>query len=651
MANYYVNPSAGDNTNPGTELGPFSTKEHAMSVWSPGDTIFLVRGQDHGSLVITSQDGTAINRYNWDAYGIGTDPIISAFIDPGTGWVSEGGNLYSYTNASFVQARVLLITGERKGYGRWPKRATAEYYTINSASGNTSITDNTNLSGQPSYVGGELVSKKRRWTIDRSPITSQTSTTVTVTGSDTNYVSGNGYFIQNHQNACTENGEWAFDVTNDKIYLYSTTDPDTLDIKISFEQYAAHINNSDYHTFNNIIFEGAYEHNIYAQQSRFLTFNNCISRYAGINGLQTFVSKDLTWNNSAMYDINNHGISNRDASEGLTVTGSSFVRIASIPGMGASGTNQQCGIFINNTEHDNTLTGNYFFQIGNCGIYYRGNNSYVAKNYAEKCGFTVSDAAAFYTFGQFSTPYTNLICEENIAYDCMGNIDGLGGTAKFDTCGFYTDDNSKNVTVRNNYARKCGYCYYIHNNQDVTYTGNIGFDGEEILYLSDDNAQGSSTTLRIRNINVQNNIFKALAGQKLISIRTIGAFENDDPFLYGTINNNQLDAVDVEPFKSDLTFVSAGTYTLAEWRSTFGFDTTSNVNTYDDTKTIYLVNTQTTDQTFNLNAIYRDWDNVEYNTGEITLTPNQSILLFYVNNFPSPPPSGVVVTGLKWNVI
>lgn len=97
--------------------------------------------------------------------------------------------------------------------------------------------------------------------------------------------------------------------------------------------------------------------------------------------------------------------------------------------------------------------------------------------------------------------------------------------------------------------------------------------------------------------------------------------------------------------------LTSGTYTLAGWRSTFGFDTTSNVNTYDDTKTIYLVNTQTTDQTFNLNAIYRDWDNVEYNTGEITLTPNQSILLFYVNNFPSPPPSGVVVTGLKWNVI
>lgn len=631
MADYHINPSAGSDTNPGTLLGPFATVAHALTVWSPGDRFLLARGFKYPVVHIDRQDGTLADPYTWDAYGIGDDPVISAFIQPSGSWISEGGNLWSYFNASLSQVNVLSIGTTHQQISRWPERATAEYYDIDAASSNTSITDNTNLAAAPDFVGGELVSKKLKWTIDRSTITAQTSSTITVSGSGGNFVTGNGYFVQNHKNACTFQNAWAYDSATDKVYIYSTTDPNSSDINISLHQYAINIERSDYHIFNNIGFEGAYDHNIFLDQSNHVTFDNCFSRLAGKNGLQTFVASNCTWTNGAMYDINNHGINNRDASTDLTVLNSSFVRIAAVPGMGQSGNGQQCGIFLNNTEHNANLQDNYFYQIGNCGIYYRGNNCYVAHNYAEKCGFTVGDAAAFYTFGNFSTPYTNIICEYNIAYDCLGNVDGMGaGRDAFDTCGFYSDDNTKNLISRFNYAEKCAYGYYIHNNQDTNYNNNYSYDNLRGFYLSDDNAQGSGSTLRIRNIDIQNNTIKALAGQKLIALRTIQDFAGDDPFLYGTIDNNQLDAVDAEPFNVHLTFNYDTDFSLADWRSTYGFDTNSNTDPYDHTKTIYLVNTQDTAQDFELSAIYEDWDAVQYDQGTISLDPNHSVLLFYV---------------------
>jgi len=213
---YYVNISAGSDTNPGTEGGPFETVDHLLTVASPGDNIFLARGFVYPAILISSKNGTVSNPYTWGAYGIGSDPVISAFIEPST-WVDEGSNIWSYTNVGFSEVKVVSHDNMNLPVGRWPKRSVAEYYDIDSSTGNTQITDNTNLSGEPSYVGGELVTKKQKWTIDRSPITAQTATTITVIGSGSNFVTGNGYFVQNNINCLTEQDDWCFESTSNLI--------------------------------------------------------------------------------------------------------------------------------------------------------------------------------------------------------------------------------------------------------------------------------------------------------------------------------------------------------------------------------------------------------------------------------------------------
>lgn len=636
---YHVNPGIGLDTNPGTEAYPFATTDKAASIAIPGDSILLARGYKYPPIVVSGLDADVSERIYWGSYGIGLDPVVSASIDPSGSWVNESGNLWSYSNAGFVDVKSFVIDGSNKAYGRWPKRSTAEYYTIESNSGNTSITDSVNLPGAPNFVGGELASKKRKWTIDRNIITAQNSTTLTVSGSDVSYKSGNGYFVQNHINCVTEDEDWCFDSVQNKVFLYSTTDPNTLSIKISFDQHALHLTSCDYHSFSDIVFESAWEHNIFLEFSLNTMFSRCTSRYAGVNGIQTFVSEDMVWDDSFMYDINNSGVQNRDASEGLTVLDSSFVRIAILPGMGEGGSNQQNAVFINNTEHNALIDGNFIFQVGNCGVYYRGNNCYVGNNYARQCGFTVSDAACFYSFGNFSNPYINLICERNSAFESRGNIDGIGGTPQYDTCGYYTDDNSQNIIVRENYAEECGYGYYIHNNQNVSYENNIGFNCDKLVRISDDNVQGVGSTLRVRNISLTGNSFKALTGQVLISARTIGDFSNDGPFDYGTINTNNFDSPDALPFEVELTqnfFPTA--ISLADWRNDYGFDINSTTNAIDDTKTIVVVNDTSTTEIVPLNAIYEDWDGTLYDTGSITLSPNKSETLFYVGELPEPPP-------------
>ncbi|WP_375584263.1 DUF1565 domain-containing protein [Cyclobacterium xiamenense] len=636
MDEYYVNPSSGNDTFTGSKAQPFATIAKAILEASPGDTIYLARGYTYSALHISGKDGSAGSPYTWAAYGIGTDPIISAFVDPAGSWTDEGGNIWSYQNGLFDQVNVLAVARTNQPLARWPKSEVAEYYPIDAASGNASITDNTNLAAAPNFVGGELVSKKRKWTIDRATITGQTSSTLSVAGFDSNYVVGNGYFVQNHINCLTAQGDWCYEAGTDTVYFYSTTDPNSLDIAISLDEHALHLESSEYHAFHNLIFEGGSRHNIFLEFSHHASFTGCVSRLAGIDGLKTFVSENVSWIDGYMYDTNNHGVNNRDASEGLTVTGSSFVRIASIPGLGQSGSGQQNGVHINNTEHNALIDGNFFFQVGNNGVSYRGNNCYVARNYAEKCGWTVSDAAAFYSFGNFANPDTNVICEFNIAYDCRGNIDGIGGTPRYDTCGFYTDDNCRWHITRYNIARKCGYGYYIHNNDGVVYRYNIAEDCDVLFRFADDTTQGVSTTRRIRNIDVQFNTLKALPGQLVYEARVLGVFAGDAPFDFGTIDNNQIDAADANPINAHLTNNFDNMINLAAWRTDYGFDPNSTTDPYDPSDTVFFVNDTAVPKAFSLDGVYEDWDQVENATGEVILDPSESVLLFRVGDFPGP---------------
>lgn len=609
----YVSPT-GDDTNIGTEASPFLTASKAILESLPGDTILFERGGVYDSFTVSVKDGVALDKFTVNAYGTGDKPIISSFIEPSS-WVNEGSNIWSYTDAQLTNVNVVRIGTTLKGKGRWPK---TDYWYATGASGTTQITDTVNLSTSPNFVGGELVARKNKWVEDTQLITSQTSTTVTTeAGSSYPYQAEYGYFFQNHINCLTVQNDWMFDPSTNKISIYSTVDPVSLGISISKDQYALYLDSSDYWEFNDIVFEGAYDTGIYVEFSDNCKFTGCESNFNGIDGIKTYVSDDLTVINCDFDNIHNKAINIRDNSQRFSITDSRWQNIGLVRGMTQNGDGAGIGLFINNTEFDATIDNNYFYNIGYSGIYYRGNNCQVTNNYGHNICMRKADGAVYYTFGNATTAYTNILVQGNIGFDCIGNIDGTPYT-EADGSVYYIDDNSKNITLDKNYGAGSSYGIYVHNVQDLTITNNRAIDNRIQFRFADD-----SIALDVLNNAINNNILVANTGQLIYEIIS----DYGDPYNYGTINNNQFDPATANSYRVYHVGTSDVTGDLAFWRTETGFDSTSSEIAFSQGNVEVLYNPLSTQDTFNLAGTYTDLNGVDY-VDSITLDPNESIYLY-----------------------
>ena len=150
----------------------------------------------------------------YSAFGIGPNLIISGFATLNS-WTNNGNGIY-WAHLAVPTLNVVSLDGLLKGMGRYPKTG---YLSINSHSGNTSVTG-VSISALPfNYVGGEVVIRKIRQITDRLVITGQTGNTITMSGNGTQQGTvfanntyyevnnGNGFFIQNNLKTVTQFGE------------------------------------------------------------------------------------------------------------------------------------------------------------------------------------------------------------------------------------------------------------------------------------------------------------------------------------------------------------------------------------------------------------------------------------------------------------
>lgn len=637
MASYYV-ANSGNNGNNGLSSGaPFETISHAISVWSAGDEILLKRGDVFDPVSISGADGSSGSRYRFGAYGSGSRPKISGFVNPGSSWVSEGSNIYSYYNAGFEQVRLVRIGGTNQPIGRFPKSG---YWTIQNRTGNTQISDSTNLGSAPNFVGGELVTRKVNWVTDVCQVTAQTSSSVTmISPSGYELYINNGYFFQNHINCLTQQNDWYYNASEKKVYMYSTTNPDGLSIEISFAQRCMYFSGCDYYDIDDLDLQGSYEHGLQGIGSNHVRINRTKIRNHGYNGLHLSGCSNLLFDRSEVSNVYNNGIDLRDASQNGQIIRSKIENIAMVQGMMGSSDHQGMGIHMHANAHNTLIEKNLIRNIGYAGVYFRGNNTIVRYNIGLDTCMVKADGGAFYHFGNYSNPTTGIICEKNIALGCIGNGEGLRYTDwNGDSAGYYADDNSKLFSIRNNYAENCAYGLYGHNCWEAEFKDNICYDNVRFqARWGDDDAQGSGTTRRIRSMVITGNKLIAKAGQYIHASRTIGSFS--DPWDYGLMDNNFFDFENTNSFQTHLPPSGAEDINLATWRSRTGHDQNSELFNYDPSKTVVLYNDTEEDQDFNLTKEYEDWDGVAHTIGTITLEPYESILLFETGELNVAPPT------------
>ncbi|HEY0042095.1 MAG TPA: hypothetical protein VGB71_15600, partial [Flavisolibacter sp.] len=257
--NYYFSSSNGDDSR--TQLQaqssstPWKSLEKLNAIFQSlraGDSIFFKRGDVFTGTIAPSASGNSSAPIVLTAYGAGEQPVISGFQNV-SGWKAVGGKIWEADGLSANELNVVLVNGKVRPVGRYPNEG---YLSIDSYSGNSSITDGQLASG-PNWNGGDVVIRKNRWILDRNKITNHSGNTVSYISESGYHASANyGYFIQNHPNTLDQEGEWYFQ--NKKIGVYiNGGSPSSYSVQASVVPVLINLSSQSNLTFLGLRFTGA----------------------------------------------------------------------------------------------------------------------------------------------------------------------------------------------------------------------------------------------------------------------------------------------------------------------------------------------------------------------------------------------------------
>ncbi|MFT3932608.1 MAG: T9SS type A sorting domain-containing protein [Chitinophagaceae bacterium] len=646
-SNYYISVQDGDDSrtsaqaqNPATPWKSIPKLNSVfMALLRPGDSILFKRGEVFYGQIIVEQSGSSAQPIVISAYGSGANPVISGFSTL-TGWTNYSGNIY-WVSLDMSTLNLVTLNGVIRPMGRYPNNT---YLRYNAHSGNTSISGESVGAIPFDPSGGEVVIRKTRWILDRQPITSRQSNTLNYS-TNNNYgdnstnipIDSNGYFIQNHMNTLDTTGEWYYDKTAKRLYMYfGSGSPSDYVVKASSQERNYIINSQNYLTFTNMDFEGANTNGGYLVAANNIVFNDCNFRQQGGNGFYGIGINNLTIKGGSISNSLNNGISIDNPSyygnfEGLTVYNSGLV-----PGATKSGEGAGQGIAL--TGDNNIIQKCSVINSGLNGINFEGNNNTVTRNFVDSFCLNKDDGGGIYTYtSDYSTISNNII---------LHGIGSYGGAAAGywngyweyfgKAAGVYLDNgvSTRHATVTGNTIANSSGAWsgiILNNNGGNTITNNTIYDfGQEQLLILEYSAG------IMRNIAIKNNLFVAKSASE--STFKSNLYVDENPSIFGVIDSNY----HARPIDDSLTIqtsINGANFTartLANWQAYAGVDAHSHKSPKpisDESDLFFQYNYSASPITVALeqNHTYVDMRGINYyNT--ITIAPYSSVVLIKIND-------------------
>jgi parallel beta-helix repeat protein len=599
---------------------------------SAGDIVLFKRGD-----VFVGQH-YAKDGVTYDAYGTGASPIISGFTTLAS-WTLSSGNIY-YATLDVPKLNGVTVDGLVVGMGRYPKTG---YLTYTTHSANTSITGTTIGTLPFSFVGAEVVMKKYRWILDRHTITAQSGNTITYSTSTSygnnsvyNPYDGQGYFIQNSINCLTQDGDWWYDVTNKRLYVYFSSTPSGRVVKASNISQVVPLNSSNGITFNNIDFEGG-DNAIVCNSANNITINNCNFRQQGANGIYAITARNINVTGGSISNALNNSIFAEYQVNKVTLTGITITNSGMVAGAGTSGDGSYGCLFINGDT--TTVTGCSISNTGFNGIHFVGNKVLIQNNFVTNTNNVKDDGGGIYAVTTTNITQTNRVIDHNIITNIVGSPAGTEdqGNATGFAQGIYLDDYTNGTIVSNNFIQNAPTGILANGGHDNSITGNTTFDCANGLLFKVYNSRS------VRNMTVTGNKFVAkTAGQYTLFVEQQ---YNESPSLWGTINNNYYarpisEGATIGWYQWNYSGASNVTtnYTVAGWNTASGFDAAS----LPSQVTTTVAGNIRADYNFSssvlnvpLSALYKDVANNSYN-GNIALQAYSGSVLVVAGTLASP---------------
>lgn len=643
MATYFVKTSGGTGAGTSDATAWSYSKYNSMaSGLAAGDIIQFLQGDTFTGALIphSGSSGSPITYRSYNNGVAGANPIINGFATASS-WTPHGSiaNVY-YTSVNFPGLNGVMIDGILRPMGRYPNTGYL-IYTSNTA--NTSISGTSVGTLPVSFVGAEVVIKKWRYIIDRHPITAQNSTTITyssnsssLTGNNTGYepTPGNGYFIQGHISCLDTDGDWYYDNTAQRLYIYSVGSPSSKVVKYNSVVDLVAMNSSSNITYTGIDFVGggiALNCNGVSN----ITITNCNFSYQTRRcSIYVNFGTNLSMTGGSIRHNSNTGFLIEQGASTCTVDSVAVSDIGMTPGMGWSGDHGYVGIWMNGDA--TTVRNCVMSDIGYVAIgSFNSNNLLYEQNDISNYCAVKDDGGALYTFVTSGLTVSNRVIQCNRVRNAIGNFDGAlyNGDAHGEAAAIYLDGYSNNTIVHGNTCTGGPWAGILLNgNSFNTVTNNVVYD---FLYCIAINQIATSGFGSVRGITVSNNKFIARYSTQLAMTVAI-LLQADNPQSFGTFSNNYYARPIAEGNTIRLTRQYPGTNTItdmsvATWKSTYPVDVGSSaslVTTDDDTKLRFEYNFTPAAVTRTLGAVYKDITNTTHN-GSVVISSWGGILLIY----------------------
>jgi hypothetical protein len=620
---YYVSTSGSDSNNGLSESTPFQTigKVNSLTL-QPGDRVLFKCGDVwRAEQLIVSRSGTAADPITFGSYpeGCANKPVLSGAL-PITGWTVYAGNVYQadLPAGTFpLGINQLFRDGQRLTLGRWPNLDAGDggYSFVDShTAGSNQITDN-ELPSSVNWAGAIVHIKNIRWSMLDRQVTGSSGHTLTLNTGLSCLISGWtdctgwGYFINDHLDTLDQDGEWYYDASARRVYLYSTAGvPSNVEGSVVLEEAETLRHGGvmldgqvSYVVVENLEISRWFNHGIGSRGSlsgdvyHHVTVRDCAIKDVDAAGvrLSTWIwSADngrdglrgghhMTFTDNIIDGANHFGITGYFAES--TFEDNEIKNVALIVNLGKSGmgcglTSGECtengdGLRIRTYDpldsgFGNTLRYNRFEKIGYNGVDVFGHDTTLEKNVITQSCYSKADCGGVRTFGSDSLSATgvyNVRLLNNIIFDIPGNVDGCHASRPAFGMGLYIDHYSRDVEVRNNTVISTTITGILYQRSTGQIVGNTVYNSSTGTAYSAHVSLGGSET----QVTISGNVMYGLTSNAwtLYSYSLSNFVASDYNYLFHPYEEDQI-----------AHGPSWTRYTFDEWKAYSGLESHSKTN-------------------------------------------------------------------------
>ena len=610
---YFVdanNPNARD-TNPGTESQPFKTIGKATPLLQAGDTL-LIRAGVYRESVTLSKSGTASNPITIMAYPGDEGKAIINAAEPAMQWRKCTGpddcagnphwsHIYYTDVAGLVAAhpdrtfavRQVFQHGELLPRSRYPD--TGWSYPTTIVDPNTTFADDTLSQPSDYFTGAVCHIKTEVWQIDQIPIAGFSASTIVLARNPRYDMSTRyGYYMTSIVGEINEEGEWAYEPSLKRLYLWPEGD-EVQDVEFTYREICLCTTQGvSFNIVRGLTMRNAYQYGILVRWSHYVTIENNTIEHTYDCGIRLqSLGGGSCDNNQVLRNTVKHS-----CSSGINVDSTAAHNNVEGNYVYATGTEHFGGDLMNGPGYGLFIWGrftrvynNRIDRTGNTSLYMGGQplNREISFNYITNTALATSDDGGIYTAGFYGGPEKDHI-HHNIIEDVFGcrtmsksrdiglpvTIERYSGRSP----GIYVDGGGTNQIIEQNTVIDSHYAgIFFHGGTDNLVQKNTLYGNKETQVIL---VGRTDERMQLVDDVVRDNIMFATDAQQ----RTLHLTTYYEDLHFGWSDRNYF----YNPYASAHVYVDhyvafhgghvRETLSLDEWRALSGYDPNSREFSY-----------------------------------------------------------------------